>query len=175
LEKEKLNAGPSQRALEREAISQQLSKQTPPLAVLEVIGDGHCLYRALADQLRRFRPDLHQWAKAPDAAHEEMRAVCARALRERRDSYEPFAELVDGEDFAGYCSRVERSADWGGELELRALADELHARILVYRADSPAPLELGEDRRGGEPLRVTYHRHWYALGEHYNSAVLAES
>ena len=33
----------------------------------------------------------------------------------------------EGEDFEGYCQRVESSADWGGELELRALADAMKA------------------------------------------------
>eukprot|EP00439_Symbiodinium_sp_Y106_P060456 s2496_g8.t3 len=43
------------------------------------------------------------------------------------EGYAPFAELKEGEDFEGYCGRVESSADWGGELELRALADALKA------------------------------------------------
>lgn len=174
LERKQREAGPSARELELAAIAAQLAGLKPPLRVLEVTGDGHCLYRAVADQLRRFRPELHIWAKGPDRAHEEMRALCADALRLRSGEYEPFAELNDDEDFSSYCDRVENSADWGGELELRALADQLGAQVLVHRAGEPEPLVLG--RAGtGAPLHVSYHQHWLALGEHYNSAALHES
>jgi len=92
-------------------------------------------------------------------------------LRKGSENFSPFAELADGEDFEGYCSRVEKSADWGGELELRALADELCVRIVVHRADEE-PLVLGEKASAEDPqLQVAYHQHYYALGEHYNSVI----
>eukprot|EP00445_Apocalathium_hangoei_P019270 CAMPEP_0203911292 /NCGR_PEP_ID=MMETSP0359-20131031/52469_1 /ASSEMBLY_ACC=CAM_ASM_000338 /TAXON_ID=268821 /ORGANISM="Scrippsiella Hangoei, Strain SHTV-5" /LENGTH=319 /DNA_ID=CAMNT_0050836969 /DNA_START=49 /DNA_END=1008 /DNA_ORIENTATION=- len=170
LELERLNAGPSRRTLELVAISARLTKQRPPLKVLDVPGDGHCLYRAVGDQLRRARPELGAWTKKPDASHEDVRSLCASSLRRRREAYEAFAELNDGEDFDGYCTRVENSADWGGQLELRALADELELQIFVHRAEEAEPLIIGDVARG-DPLHVTYHQFWYALGEHYNSAV----
>jgi len=169
LDRERRQAGPSRRLLESAALATKLAKLRPPLRVLEVAADGNCLYRAVGDQLRKARPDLYAWKRKPEEVHEEVRALCAGALRKRADEYSPFAELKEGEDFVGYCDRVERSADWGGELELRALADELHARILVHRAEEAEPLALGEAADEGPPLQVTYHRHYYALGEHYNS------
>ena len=60
-----------------------------------------------------------------------MRRVCADSLRKSTESYAPFAELQEGEDFEGYCHRVETSSDWGGELELRALADALQETCKV--------------------------------------------
>ena len=57
-------------------------------------------------------------------------------------------------------------ADWGGQPELLALARALQRPIVVYSRDS-APLRMGES--DGEELVVTYHRDYYALGEHYNS------
>jgi len=170
-EREKLAAGPSKRLLESAALAARLSKCKPPLRVLDVAADGNCLYRAIADQLRRVRPDLHEWKRPSECAHEEIRALCAASLRSRSDDYSPFAELADGEDFAGYCDRVEKSGDWGGELELKALADALKTVILVHRAEENAPLKLGEVKYGGAALQVSYHRHYYTLGEHYNSVV----
>jgi len=172
LEQERLQAGPSQRDAEMEALVRRLSSHKPPLKVLEVPGDGHCLYRAVADQIRRYRPDLHKWAKANGDAHEEIRSLCARSLRERREAYEPFAECADGEDYSGYCDRVDKSAEWGGHLEIRALADELSVQIRVHRSTEADPVIIGEGFRG-TPLRVTFHQHYYVLGEHYNSAILA--
>lgn len=172
LERERREAGPSRRELELAEITTLLAKQKPRLRVHEVMGDGHCLYRAVADQLRRYRPE-HRWAKSPDLAFEEIRALCAQGLQRRRDEYEPFAELKDGESFEAYCHRVRESADWGGHLELRALADELGGQILVYRAAEKDPLALGNSERVA-PLRVTFHQYWLAAGEHYNSAVFLD-
>eukprot|EP00927_Polykrikos_kofoidii_P064203 TRINITY_DN59271_c0_g1_i1.p1 TRINITY_DN59271_c0_g1~~TRINITY_DN59271_c0_g1_i1.p1 ORF type:complete len:335 (-),score=84.61 TRINITY_DN59271_c0_g1_i1:168-1172(-) len=171
-EREKLAAGPSARELELKALITRLEAMSPPLWIHEVAADGHCLYRSVGDQLKKIRPDLHQWERRPELIHEEVRAVCARSLRQRSEDYMPFAELADGEDFEGYCDRVERSADWGGELELRALADMFSVRIIVHRAEAAEPLVIGNDRGNpGDPLQVAFHRYYYALGEHYNSVL----
>eukprot|EP00933_Yihiella_yeosuensis_P082851 TRINITY_DN96853_c0_g1_i1.p1 TRINITY_DN96853_c0_g1~~TRINITY_DN96853_c0_g1_i1.p1 ORF type:complete len:318 (+),score=110.36 TRINITY_DN96853_c0_g1_i1:92-1045(+) len=173
-ERERLEAGPSRRETELAALKILLMKQRPPLQISEIAADGHCLYRSIGDQLRRFRPDVYEFKKSPEKVHEEIRGLCAKALRKEVDNYSPFAELKDDEDFNGYCDRVENSADWGGELELRALADTLKVRIEVFRADSAQPLVLGESfGNGDEPLRVAFHQYFLALGEHYNSIVPA--
>ena len=51
-----------------------------------------------------------------------------------------------------------------------ALTHVLKTPIRVHSAESP-PLLMGPDYEsaGVEPLQVTYHKHFYALGEHYNS------
>lgn len=170
-EREKREAGPSQRQLELAALSRQLAALKPPMRIQEVAADGHCLYRSVGEQLLSARPDLQRWQRGPEHVHEEVRALCAKSLRCRSEDYGPFAELKDGEDFEGYCSRVQHSADWGGHLELRALADELGVRIMVHRADEAEPLIMGATE--GVPLQVAYHRHYYTLGEHYNSVVPA--
>lgn len=159
-EREKREAGPSQRQLELLALTQQLAVLKPAMRIQEVAADGNCLYRSIGEQLGR---------TGQSRSYEEVRAICAKALRKREDDYAPFAELKEGEDFSAYCNRVESSADWGGHLELRALSDELAARIMVHRAEEKEPLVLGE--AAGVLLQVAYHRHYYALGEHYNSVV----
>lgn len=168
-ERELREAGPSKRDLELQSLAASLAALRPPREVLEVSADGHCLYRSVADQLKRVCPGLLEGP--PHEAHEEVRRVCAASLRRRADSYSPFAEFKDGEDFDGYCNRVENTSDWGGELELRALADELGVQIEVHRAEEP-PLLLGEagDRH---VLHVAFHRYYLVMGEHYNSVVPA--
>ena len=61
------------------------------------------------------------------------------------------------------------TAKWGGECELRAASLQLRRRIHVYQADGPMR-EVGEEFEG-EPLLLSYHRHQYTLGEHYNAVV----
>ncbi|CAE8644646.1 unnamed protein product, partial [Polarella glacialis] len=134
-EREKREAGPSRRETELQALKACLRAQRPPMDIREIAADGHCLYRSVGDQLRRLRPD-HCFKRPPEEIHDEIRALCASALRRQADSYSPFAELKDGEDFSSYCQRVESSGGWGGELELRALADELKVQIQVFQADA---------------------------------------
>ena len=62
---------------------------------------------------------------------------------------------------------MERTATWGGQLELGALAHALRRPIRVYSAHLPE-VAMGEEY-AGEPLRVAYLQHAYGLGEHYNS------
>lgn len=169
-ERERLEAGPSRRETELAALKIKLAKQEPPMTILEIPADGNCLYRSVAHQMRQFRPDLHNFKRSADEAFLEVRALGADSLRKDSDQYSPFAELKDGENFPSYCERVETSADWGGELELRALADVLSVHIQVFRAEAAEPLILGSvATQTGEPLRVAFHQYYYALGEHYNS------
>ena len=65
----------------------------------------------------------------------------------------------------------EDKAEWGGEVEIRAMSARLGRRIFVYDAEAPL-LRMGEDSpeaMARPPLRLAYHRHYFALGEHYNS------
>ena len=71
-------------------------------------------------------------------------------------------------------------SEWGGELEIQALSRCLRESVLVYSADAPE-LRMSPEGPGGAgeegdadrrpPLRISYHKHYYALGAHYNSVV----
>lgn len=52
-------------------------------------------------------------------------------------------------------------------MELRALSRLLKAPLEVIQAEG-STMEIGEEF-GENRLTVTYHRHMYGLGEHYNS------
>ena len=51
--------------------------------------------------------------------------------------------------------------------QVAALSAALGRTIEVVQAEG-APVVLGPGRPG-EPLLITYHRHMFGLGEHYNS------
>ena len=137
----------SERKKECEAISRKLVDVNR--RIKDVAADGHCLYRAIADQ--------------SDSTYTEVRKTCASFMESHADDFAPF---IEDESFGDHCAKVRSSAEWGGQPEVLALARALQRPIVVYSRDS-APLRMGES--DGEELVVTYHRDYYALGEHYNS------
>ena len=137
----------SERKKECEAISRKLVEINR--RIKDVAADGHCLYRAIADQ--------------SDSTYTEVRKTCASFMESHENDFAPF---IEDESFGDHCAKVRSSAEWGGQPEVLALARALQRPIVVYSRDS-APLRMGEGE--GEELVVTYHRDYYALGEHYNS------
>lgn len=160
---EKAGMGPSERLRETEAIVAQL---TPlELRIHDIPPDGHCLYAAFANQL----------AHVGDAAAHDvgsLRAAAADHLLARRAEYMPFLEEVEFDEtkYDLYCERLRKEAVWGGQVELRALSTVLQRRVEVFAADMPL-LVTGEEFSSDEPLRLSFHRHYYNLGDHYNSVV----
>ena len=85
--------------------------------------------------------------------------------------------MTDAEDvdaaYDEHCRKVAETAEWGGQPELLALTKLLRRPIWVHSRDAPL-LKMGDDDAERTPLQLTYHRHYYALGEHYNSAAKAQ-
>ncbi|KAJ1801251.1 OTU protein [Coemansia sp. RSA 2399] len=137
------------------------------LSVKEIRPDGHCLYSAVADQVGAYHSQ-------PSATHLEMRSRAAKYMRANRDDFLPFMTHDSGDmfseaDFANHCNRVENTADWGGQHEITALSHALELPVHIYQTGTPV-LRIGDEEYGAkEPIRLSYHRHAYGLGEHYNS------
>lgn len=92
-------------------------------------------------------------------------------MRDNAEEFAPFLGMEpSGQDYSDYCDRVESEAlaEWGGQLEIRALSHVLGSPIHVFGADNV--IKMGEEY-DAEPLRISYHRFYYALGEHFNSVV----
>ena len=63
-------------------------------------------------------------------------------------------------------------------MELRALGQALDRPIYVYSVSSGTdPLAIHEDEKNTnkKPIRLSYHLHYYALGEHYNQVLETKS
>lgn len=111
-----------------------------------------------------------------------LRQITAEHMRAHRDHFKDFViegdtadgSVADGDDaFDAYVNDVESTAAWGGHVEIQALSQALKAHIQVFSVGLPL-LEVGEEHKGAGPtLRVSYLRHAYGLGEHYNSVVNA--
>lgn len=137
-------------------------------------------YRAIAHQVKSQASDRSAFAieslgRTTDSAaltFEYLRLEAANYMRQHRDDFEPFINADDGASlsFEDYCSKVScpLEAVWGGQLELRALSAVLDRPIWVYDALQPT-IKMGDSEN--EPLRVAFHRHFFSLGEHYNSVI----
>eukprot|EP00551_Chaetoceros_affinis_P004093 CAMPEP_0203683308 /NCGR_PEP_ID=MMETSP0090-20130426/47456_1 /ASSEMBLY_ACC=CAM_ASM_001088 /TAXON_ID=426623 /ORGANISM="Chaetoceros affinis, Strain CCMP159" /LENGTH=380 /DNA_ID=CAMNT_0050552449 /DNA_START=79 /DNA_END=1221 /DNA_ORIENTATION=+ len=155
------------------------------LTIEEVAADGNCLYRAVGRQLDRLSTSSGN-SSSTNNDYTNMRVVCADQLMKGREEYEPFTNLTEYNvnSYEEYVGKVRGSSEWGGHVELRALSTALQKTIVVYSAES-SPLFITNDDGGANDaaaddddnnvIRLSFHRKYYALGEHYNSVVPSRS
>jgi OTU domain-containing protein 6 len=188
IERENANAGPSLRQLELEQIQSVLTPLR--LQVAEVEADGHCLYRAIAAHTSTAFQEIseflvysydvlslsqkHFLSHTPFFFLKHKGGLCADTIKTKEIDFAPFCEYTsDVLSFEDYVNRVRNSADWGGHLELRALSIALKRPIHIYSVQSGSkPLEINDEGNTNEsPIRLSYHLHYFALGEHYNQVI----
>ncbi|XP_010523994.2 PREDICTED: OTU domain-containing protein 6B [Tarenaya hassleriana] len=133
----------SDNMVEKERLERKL--QPLGLTVNEIKPDGHCLYRAVEDQL------AHLTGGASPYDYQKLRQMVAAHMREHATDFLPFF-LSEGEEesegsveeqFEKYCRDVESTAAWGGQLELGALTHCLRKHIMVYSGSFPE-VEMGK-------------------------------
>lgn len=162
IEQEALNVF-GKRNVEIEAIKKILSERD--LMIYEIPSDGHCLYNAVAHQLKIN-------GETPLSLH-DLRTKTADYLRENMNDFLPFLSNPDSDDvltpeeYEKYCNDVAETSAWGGAVELQVLSRILKCPIEVIQAVG-APYIIGDDSNGKKVI-LTYHRHMYELGAHYNS------
>ncbi|XP_025778615.1 deubiquitinase OTUD6B isoform X2 [Puma concolor] len=150
------------RHLESEKLAQILAARQ--LEIKQIPSDGHCMYRAIEDQLKEQKCPLTVAA---------LRSQTAEYIKGHVEDFLPFltnpntGDMYTLEEFRKYCDDIVNTAAWGGQLELRALSHILQTPIEIIQADSP-PIVVGEEYQKN-PLILVYMRHAYGLGEHYNS------
>ncbi|KAF9084236.1 OTU domain-containing protein 6B [Mortierella sp. GBA35] len=150
--------------VERKAIEELASVMN--VTVKDVTADGHCLYNAIADQLSQ-----HYQTETSAKA---LRQGTAEYMRTHSDDFLPFltnkqGDMMSPEDFSEYCNDLESTAVWGGQPELLALSRVHKVPIWVVQMGSPTVKLSADVFSAKTPLMVSYHRHMYGLGEHYNS------
>ena len=151
--------GPSEGDLERTQLTRDLARGG--FRIVPIAADGHCLFGAVA---------LQTTGRADAAAVASLRAVCADALERNRETYAPFVGTAD--EFSGHCRGIREGREWGGHLEMCAIAAHLHRPVHVYMAGRAAPSVVG-DTEAGEPLRLAFLRKALVSGEHYDAVVAA--
>ncbi|EXV02256.1 OTU-like cysteine protease [Metarhizium robertsii] len=175
----------ARRAAEQEAAAQQASEEASGmtdhrareseymrrtiaahgLVEKDIEPDGHCLFSAVADQLSQSGiPTGREDASEP--AYRTVRRAAAAYMGDNGDDFAPFLE---GGDLGSHVARVRDTAEWGGQLELTALARRYGAEIRVVQDGRTERIGEEEGARTGRVLWLAYYRHGYGLGEHYNS------
>ncbi|XP_004602409.2 deubiquitinase OTUD6B [Sorex araneus] len=150
------------RHIESEKLAEILASRQ--LEIKQIQSDGHCMYRAIEDQLKEQECPLTVAA---------LRSQTAEYMQSHAQDFLPFltnpntGDMYTPEEFGKYCEDIVNTAAWGGQLELRALSHILQTPIEIIQADSP-PIVVGEEYTK-KPLMLVYMRHAYGLGEHYNS------
>lgn len=135
------------------------------LKLYNIPADGNCLYCAVVHQLTE--------TGRPTYSVQELRNLTASYMRQNKDDFLPFMTHVDEDkiftedQYEEYCKTLEKKPVWGGQIEIRALSSLLKCPIKVIQASTGETVQ-GEQYEGN-PLVLTYHRHLYRLGEHYNS------
>lgn len=161
------------------------------LKEIEVTPDGHCLYSAVAKQLDEsglgLRPDPSRIVLQPSTqsridtvaspqhdGYRAVRAVTADFIMEHKGDFEAFME----EPLESYTRKIKLTAEWGGQLELQAIARAYGVEINVVQKDGRLEkIESGdsdsfdEEEKRKRVIWLAYYRHTYGLGEHYNALV----
>ncbi|KAK3491446.1 hypothetical protein B0T13DRAFT_75021 [Neurospora crassa] len=143
--------------------------------------DGHCLFSAVADQLAVHGLPVDGALSANKGAQTQeklppyriVRHVAVDYMEKHTDDFAPFLE----EPFETYVAKIRDTAEWGGQLELTALANAYNVEIRVVQDGrteviQPNAVANGESNGDKEELKVlwlAYYRHGYGLGEHFNS------
>ncbi|KFM82157.1 OTU domain-containing protein 6B, partial [Stegodyphus mimosarum] len=75
------------------------------------------------------------------------------------------------EQYIKYCEDIVKTSSWGGHVEIQALSNICGKPMEVIQAEGPSV--IAGDEHDSPRLIISYHRHVYGLGEHYNSVVPA--
>ncbi|KAE8676467.1 glutaredoxin-C11 [Hibiscus syriacus] len=119
--------------------------------------------------------------------YQELREMAAAYMRKHESDFLPFflwENTIEGdsddslaERFENYCKEVESTAAWGVQLELVALTHCLRKQIrifsgsfLMWRWEKEYKSDRGSSLSEGT-LRLSYHKHVFGLGGHYNSVI----
>ncbi|KAI0377250.1 cysteine proteinase [Hypomontagnella monticulosa] len=137
----------------------------------EIQPDGHCLFSAVADQLQtRGIPLGSEEGAGKLLPYKIVRKAATDYMEAHPDDFAPFLE----EPLDSYVPKIRDTAEWGGQLELSALANAYGVEIKVLqdgRTETIEPSAEGAGKEGEMRQRIwlAYYRHGYGLGEHYNS------
>ena len=137
------------------------------LAEISIRPDGHCLYSAVATQLPATL--LHENSTESlksSMPHHKVRFTASNFIAENPNDFSAFLE----EPLDVYVAKIKDTAEWGGQLELQAIARAYKVGINVLQADGRIE-KMGPDSSASDPpaIWLAYYRHSFGLGEHYNA------
>ena len=138
--------------------------------------DGHCLYASIADQLKfnsidwtssSYAKNMAGVTDASLAGYRVLRYVTAAYMKAHPDDFTSFLE----KPLEQHLHDVRDTGEWGGHIELLAMAKSYSISIKVLHANGRIDEIEGSPPGNAEraPLWLAYYQHSFGLGEHYNS------
>ena len=132
----------------------------------EIRADGHCLYSAVADQLAQLDIPIGKApGSEPQIPYKATRSAAAGWIENHPDDFEPFLE----EPLPEYLRKIRDTGEWGGQLELLALAKSYGVEINVLQDFGRVERIEPEGGAADKKIWLGYYKHGFGLGEHYNS------
>lgn len=140
----------------------------------DIRSDGHCLYAAIADQLLDANIGLQPRIDIQGLNTDDLitkpdygaaRQVAASYISANPDDFAPFLE----EPLEDYVRTIRETGEWGGHLELMALAKAYDVKINVLHGNGQVDTIERASQDDAKSLWLAYYRHSFGLGEHYNS------
>ena len=155
---------PDQREQELAAMKEQMKKLN--LSETPISPDGHCLFSACAHSMT---PDMlaSQLGEVRQAPYQSVRRAAADFMAKHPVDFEAFME----EPLESYVRKIRDTAEWGGELELQAIARSYKVDINVLRANGQVDRVTSQhdSKEQAELIWLAYYQHNFGLGEHYNA------
>eukprot|EP01130_Rhizamoeba_saxonica_P006347 TRINITY_DN252_c0_g1_i1.p1 TRINITY_DN252_c0_g1~~TRINITY_DN252_c0_g1_i1.p1 ORF type:complete len:176 (-),score=33.84 TRINITY_DN252_c0_g1_i1:25-552(-) len=148
----------SKSVIELQAINNRLSAVN--MHINKIRSDGDCLFNAVLDQLQHIgRNDLND--------QHELRVLTSDYMMQHPNDFAPFL-YDEHNDLEEYCNKMRDTHCWGGNLELQALSKVLQVNITIYAQDNVVEFE---EENYQNTIHLSFHKHQYVLGEHYNSVL----
>lgn len=122
----------------------------------DIVGDGNCLFRSVADCLH-----------GDEGLHADARTKCCSELAGSRDEYAPFVldeEDAGGGDFDKYLHAMREDGAWGGNIEIQAVSKAYRINICVHQVDQPPWLVINWPSTIAKTIHLAYQG-----GEHYDA------
>lgn len=131
------------------------------LQIKQILPDGNCLFNSIIHQ-------FHQNNIQLDLDCKKLRQKVAEHIKLNKQNFFPFLSLND-DQFDSYVHNIANTALWGGQIEIQAISNLYNVCIKVFQANTK-PIEFNSNLKS-IVLNISYHKHEYGLGEHYNSLI----
>jgi OTU-like cysteine protease len=136
------------------------------LVRVPILGDGNCLFRALAEQIG-----------LGEGAHEDVRRRVVGRILGEKEYFGNFIDVEEGESVEAYCDEMRKDGillqgkgvmvgEWGGDIELEGFRREYGRSIVIYDASSGTPYVKPYDGDEGRRLNAV---HLWKSDCHYES------
>ncbi|OAL34823.1 hypothetical protein AYO20_05783 [Fonsecaea nubica] len=149
----------------RERELADMKQQMTKLGLSETLirPDGHCLFSACAHSMSTdiLAAKSDRNVKQP---YEKVRYAAAEFMASHPEDFEAFME----EPLNAYVKKIRDTAEWGGELELQAIARSFNVEINVLQASGRVE-KISSQGSSNDTIWLAYYRHSFGLGEHYNA------